>query len=1148
MSTPDTSHFTIIRASAGSGKTYRLMEILSARLSDPNDGLEPSQIIATTFTRKAAGELSERIQTRLLNQAAKAAGDDKARLQKQILALPSALIGTVNSVTDHLLRRYAVDAGLSPELAILSEDTELRAFTTATAPIIARYEDEHSDLLSRMEYDFLPGRTGFGNGQCWSEEIKSIVTKARAENLTPQALASMATQSKEALAEALGPVVEGSIREPAWQALQLAHQMATDKFVPGGKNAKNLTELKDVLDAQMPAIRINNPREPWRTWMAPYAKGNPILGKKPPAAIAKAVAPLLEGIIPMENAEFRRDVDQLIDITFAAAAECMVAFAEYKRVLSQIDFVDQERLALELISQNPRVQREIQKQFKVLIVDEFQDTSPIQLAFFMELSKYVEQVIWVGDPKQSIYGFRGADPQLMAAAVDALSTDAHNGANILRHSWRTHEVPLALSNNLFAPLFPNDVAATLAIPEAKREEHKGGSIQWWGPAEATGRGGSMFTNTDIFGALGFGLRTALDSEGPLERGRAILTRTNKQAQGIIAALKEYGIVCEGTANSLIETREGKAVTAGLALLIDQFDLQALFELISILDDHPAHDDWFDQLTGAPADQRDALIAGWHGDATLSALLEARAATGVAGLEEIVRTVIAALDLPRRVRHWSEPEQRMANLQSLCEAAADYAATVEGEAAAFSIVDFLNYLAGTSSQEGPRARAASQPGAVKVMTIWAAKGLEWDSVIVPRHQDDRKHEPVGMWVDPADNFDVYNPLADRTMYFWPATLLTAKADDELLATKLQSIQLRAHMEENQRVLYVALTRSRKETIILSPRSAADSLKPIASNRALKLADNDGLKPRDIPQELVAEPFANTLEIYNPHQVIDGETDEPKTCPGCADCLRAELPMTSFYWPISVGAYPVNIDEVDRSPLANAFADKSESTISRVEFPAARFKPSSVKAVDADLHTDISEPMVIGRPIIDKGGQNWDAVGNAVHAYLGVNTQVLSPEARRDLAADLVLRWKVANILTADQLLAAGDAWNGWVDKHFGPNATVMTEVPFAYRGVGGAHAQGWMDAIIVDESGTWHIIDHKAYPGSEPKKHIFDNYLGQMSTYCAAAAAAGHKLGGLFMHLPLRGEIYSLHMPEHLSDHPRLDGLTTSDQFGTGYLF
>lgn len=1123
--TYDTSRFTIIRASAGSGKTYRLMEILAERLSDPDDGLEPSQIIATTFTRKAAGELSQRIQQRLLNEASKADKANKTRLQQQILALPSALIGTVNSITDHLLRRYAVDAGMSPELSILSEETEQRAFDTATAPIISRYQRQYSNLLSRMEYDDLPGRTSFGKSRVWSDEVKAIVTKARAENLSPAEVSALAAHSQDALADALGPTATSHLRESAWQSMQLASQLVAEKYKPSGNNARNLVDLKEQLDTKLPRLQVNSPDEPWRTWMSLCSDKRTMFGKNPPAFIKKAIDGIMDGVIAYEDAEFRADVDQLIAITFEAAAECMQQYADYKRALSQIDFVDQERLALELISTNPRVQRELQEQFKVLIVDEFQDTSPIQLAFFMELSKYVEQVIWVGDPKQSIYGFRGADPQLMGAAVDALIHDQDDDANVLKHSWRTHEVPLELSNHLFAPLFPNDVAATLSIPEAKREEHTGGSIQWWSPGATPGNTRMKFKNEDTYRAIAYGLHTAISVDGPLERGRAVLTRTNSQAQEIIEFLNDFGIDCEGTASPVIDTREGTAVAAGLSLLLDPTDTQALLELVTILDDHPAHTNWFEQLTSTDKKGRNKLFQAWRNDESLAALFDARGATGAMGLAELVSTVITALGLPRRIRHWSQPKQRMTNLQSLCEIAEEYASTVSGEAAAFSITEFLHYLQGTFFEEGPHARAAARSDAVKVMTIWKAKGLEWDSVIIPRCSVEKAHSPVGLWVNPAEEFDVFNPLSGRTLYYWPATLLTAKAGPELLDTSLQQTQVEADAEEKKRVLYVALTRSRQETIIASHHSVQKSLAPIATNRALKLADNDGLVAViSIPEGQLGEPQDNTMLIHNPHQVIDGATGGPRTCPGCEKCLRAELDITQFWWPVEPPeeTSPKELSEPEE-PLAWIFGDGSEAVTQHREFPAARFVPS--QALAPETPAAVKKVATIGKVLVEKGAAGWDAVGDAVHGYLGVNTTALDAQTREDLAADLLRRWRVEEQLTPEQLLAAGEAWNQWVTQRFGDDAEVRTEVPFAFRGDGGAHAQGWMDAIVVDADGTWFIVDHKTYPGSEPEQHIRDNYLGQMATYQAAARAAGHRLGGLFIHMSLRGEVYEVSLSD-----------------------
>src|SRR5690625_2512405 len=115
------------------------------------------------------------------------------------------------------------------------------------------------------------------------------------------------------------------------------------------------------------------------------------------------------------------------------------------------------------------VRETIAERYRVLAVDEFQDTSPLQLALFTELGALVDEVIWVGDPKQSIYRFRGADPDLMQAAIAAI--EAGGGTtDTLNVSWRTHEVPLDVNNRIFSHLFAGIDPVTGRNPE-RSEEH-----------------------------------------------------------------------------------------------------------------------------------------------------------------------------------------------------------------------------------------------------------------------------------------------------------------------------------------------------------------------------------------------------------------------------------------------------------------------------------------------------------------------------------------------------------------------------------------------------------------------------------------------------------------------------------------------------
>ncbi len=105
----------------------------------------------------------------------------------------------------------------------------------------------------------------------------------------------------------------------------------------------------------------------------------------------------------------------------------VMAFGESQLLKTQkglIDFVDQEQRLFQLLD-HPTVEETLREELQLLMVDEFQDTSPIQLALFLKLSRLADQVIWVGDIKQSIYGFRGSDPTLMTAVVNRVVEDGN---------------------------------------------------------------------------------------------------------------------------------------------------------------------------------------------------------------------------------------------------------------------------------------------------------------------------------------------------------------------------------------------------------------------------------------------------------------------------------------------------------------------------------------------------------------------------------------------------------------------------------------------------------------------------------------------------------------------------------------------------
>ena len=122
-------HIKFISAGAGSGKTYRLTEDLAAMLQSGE--VHPSGVIATTFTRLAAGELRESLRQKLMNTGQ----------HEQAAHMGHALIGTVNSICGQLLERFAFEAGLSPDQKVLEEGDAQRLFGESLEAALEQQSD-----------------------------------------------------------------------------------------------------------------------------------------------------------------------------------------------------------------------------------------------------------------------------------------------------------------------------------------------------------------------------------------------------------------------------------------------------------------------------------------------------------------------------------------------------------------------------------------------------------------------------------------------------------------------------------------------------------------------------------------------------------------------------------------------------------------------------------------------------------------------------------------------------------------------------------------------------------------------------------------------------------------------------------------------
>ncbi|SLM89977.1 UvrD-helicase domain-containing protein [Brachybacterium nesterenkovii] len=1135
--------FTLFNASAGSGKTYRLTHELADRIAA---GLEPSQLIATTFTRKAAAELSGRIRSTLLDEGLVEAARDT----------DSALIGTVNSVAGRLLREHAIDAGVSPDVREIDENGQRRAFSAALDDAIAHSGSLHRDLLARLEHDKAEDDDSFGTGVSWQRQVRDVAEKARSNRIAPEAVRAAAANSWESWRTAAGltaastdtntstgtdtehaapgsPAPGDGDRRSAWMAGLQDAITALDTALADGTytnadgettkiraNSVRTTEkAREDLASLLRTLRRTE-RAPWSAWakLAAIAAdvGENAKGGVKPKDTYGAVAdhllfPLASRLVDELPAcpALHADIRALIELVMGTAADSLAAYAEHKRALGLIDFVDQEVLLLELLRSSERVREAVRTRFRLLAVDEFQDTSPVQLALFVELSRLIDDKIWVGDPKQAIYGFRGADPALMESVLEAVE---HGGTELgkglvqnLAHSWRSAPEVLALSNAVFAEVFaetPLD-RVLLEIPDERRTSAPGGRVEAWSSAA-----GGRASRARHAATIAEGVRDLL-GRGTAPGDVAVLAPKNADVTAVLEALALRGVPATGAAPAVLATREGQILQAGLASVIDPSDSLALVTLVELLEDHGAHAAWFADLARATdRESRAAVRASWWEDPTLTALGELRSACIGLSPVEMIDALIDALDLIERIRTWSDPRARRGTLDAIRALAARF--TDEAASASEPVTLTGLRLALDAAETG--ADLSARPDAVWVGTIHAAKGLEWPTVVVmltaPRSQ---REGPFGVTVLPAAELDIAAPLAGRRIRYWPRVLTTYGPVREGLSADADA-QRRAREEQRERgrLQYVALTRAARVSVLCTDAATT----PL-----------DGLGPQveDAGPLVTIDPV--TEEIRVARRRTDPSADCRETgCPGeaCSVTTCAAMAESARTVPIIARSFAAEEDPVALPGRAGAPAMTDiprRPAADAPAHPAARFRASGV-ASDG-LRAEIVRVAVLGDPLVRGGGAGWDRVGEAVHGYLALPLAELDAAARLRAAERLRARWQVERAVPAAVIVTAGERWCAYLAaEHAG--AEVLTEQPIAGWNEEAQAMEGWIDTLLRSPDGSLVLVDHKTYPGEQPEEHIRKSYLGQFAAYARALeAATGRAPSRLLVHLPLRGEVWEV---------------------------
>ncbi|WP_167854939.1 UvrD-helicase domain-containing protein [Mangrovimicrobium sediminis] len=1039
-------HF--ISAGAGSGKTYRLTQKLNDLLSQ--QAVSPAGVIATTFTKLAAGELQERVRGALIDAGQLVVANE----------MEQALIGTVNSVCGEILRRFAFEAGIPPDQQVIDEDQGDILFYRAMEQALTGNKStirKMNILAQRLQIADTQTKQ-----QLWRQEVKKIVDTARANNQSPDTIRALGKSSADSLLAYFPPAIDRKFDDELLGAVN--HALAAidteyDKTQDTSKFVSLLTGARAALIHR---------RLTWPEWIS-LSKG------KVGAKSRDHVAPLIDIATQFaSHPQLHKDLRDFTELAFAIAADSLIAYQEMKRQKGLIDFVDQEQRLYQLLD-NPTVATTLGEELELLMVDEFQDTSPIQLALFLKLSRLADRVIWVGDIKQSIYGFRGSDPSLMDAVLRRV-IEQGNAPEILGDSWRSTPELVAYANNLFVPAFSD----TLGAEQVELNPQRAPLPEQ--PAVETWRlqGGRKDVRAR---ALAGGITSLLDSgrqaidkhcnqPRPLRYGDiAILCRNHDNLGEIANALADAKLPIRYKRPGLLSTPECCLALACLRRLVDPLDNLASAEIHSLSTcENP--EAWISQRLAyieAPEKPAHSWLEDMQGPlANLKAL---RSRMPYLTPVEALRTAIDAAGVRESITRWGPTPQRtqhrLNNLAALLNHAQDYLDQCKAQSEPATTAGLILWLRALADAEEDTQASGGNEDAIQLVTHHGAKGLEWPIVVAMDLCTELKPRLWGLTVLPSPSpIDLDDPLANRTLRYWPRFFGNHSTKVEVLDTITESQDgqnaLEQEVQESKRLLYVSLTRARDGLILCMDNKRASGPWMDTLQAGWMLPDGDSLilpDGRAIPCRAIELVETNNVTAAPPYQPFWPEF------PGLPDTLLS-----------------------------------------------LRKNPSSVAPVES---ASIGEIITLGDRIEVNGSYDPATLGSALHAVIA--TTIMGQQATSRILLDYGVH-EVISIEAADtccrRLIEA-------LDDNFSPTA-FYTEYPLTYTTPSGQVVTGWIDLLVETEEGLI-VIDHKASPrGRSEWEEIALSYSGQLDAYVEGLRTCSSKpVISKWIHFAVSGGLVSV---------------------------
>ena len=830
----------VVEAAAGTGKTTELVNRILRVIAEGRAHVR--EIVAVTFTEKAAGELKLRLRQGLEDERGGSADPAvRVRLDEAVRSLEEAHVSTIHGFCADLLRERPVEARVDPLFRVLTETQSERLFAEAFGQWFQdRLEAPPEGVRRSLRRASRSARPGDADEDGPMERLRRAgydLTQWR-DFRAPWTREPFDRSAAASQVVALIHTVADLSANASYKGDNLSLDTEPIRRVSRGLRAPGARPPLDDLDgleAQLAELRRNRDVKRARKGSGPtYAKG------VPRAHVLQARDELFAALNDFCD---RADAD-LAAVLHAELLTCVDGYEALKRREGALDFLDLLLKARDLVRDDPAVRRHFQARFKRIFVDEFQDTDPLQAELLLLLAARDEaETRWrqvdpvpgklfiVGDPKQSIYRFRRADVGTYQDVCAQLT--AHGARRVeLRTSFRGVPNLQRVVNAAFARVMDGDPAAMQAryIPlAASRDDERGQpSVVALPVPEPYGQRyvSAMKIEQSLPDAVGAYVDWLVRQSGwTVTERRVPGARVPLEARHICILFRRFVSFGEDVTRPYVEALEARGVRhllVGGRAFHDREEIETLRAALMAIE-------WPDDQLSVFATLRGALFAISDED-----LLEYHYRSGLgqrrgegrfhpfripadlpSGLQPIADalqllgrlhkrrnfvpvadTISALLDATRaHVGFVLRPggEQALANVLHVAELARQY--ELDGGMSFRGFVDALQEAAGAAqAAEAPILEEGSD--GVRLMTVHKAKGLEFPVVILADITARLTPFDAGRFVDAARG------LCALRIGGWSPRELIDHRDQELLRERAEGI----------RVAYVAATRARDLLVV------------------------------------------------------------------------------------------------------------------------------------------------------------------------------------------------------------------------------------------------------------------------------------------------------------------------------------------------